>query len=136
MIQKENLKVFIDGTSRPHGAGVGVYIPRYVRYSAKVQASRGDISEYIALIHALKLIETILDSKEFGRITILTDSQGLVNHVNGTISPNNGELKVLKEEIDRLLDKVEALCVEIIMTHYPKRNNFLPHSLAKKGAKL
>jgi len=128
------LNIYIDGTAgRSYGAGVGVYIEGNIRYSAKIKANEGNVAEYTALLHALKLLDITLNH-EIQKITIHTDSTCLTDHTIGKTSPENGELQELMEEIDEHWNMLK--CHEIEICHLPKKQNTLAHSLAKKGAKL
>jgi ribonuclease HI len=119
------IEVFIDGASRgnPGLSGVGVVIynqnKRIVTYREFIGSKTNNQAEYQALRRALQLGNLIAS-----RITILSDSNLLVNQRLKKFRIRNSELKNISREIDNLENSYEEVTYSYISRTLNKEADF------------
>jgi len=110
------MEIFIDGGTHCHN--ICLYDPSHERYVVKHR--RGEPTnnelEYLALIFALEYIRGMTYNIKDG-ITIYSDSQLIVNQINGRWEVNNDKLRELHGKCLEKMDK------DIHVKWIPRRTN-------------
>ncbi|HCA43351.1 MAG TPA: ribonuclease H [Bacteroidetes bacterium] len=102
--------VWTDGASRgnPGKAGIGVSINRYCQiddYKEYIGIATNNVAEYKALIKAIDILKV----QPHDTIIFQSDSELMVNQVNGKYKVKNETLKLLNEEVlKKLQDKFDG----------------------------
>jgi ribonuclease HI len=124
------LQVNIDGASRgnPGLSAIGILVKdketTIIEHSEYIGIKTNNQSEYEALRRALEICNEI-DSE----ITILSDSELLINQRNLKYRIRNQELKIISREITNLEKNFER----ILYKHIPRGKNNLADKLANKA---
>lgn len=85
-------------------------------------------AEYGALILGLK---KVIRDYEVGDLLVRTDSELLVNQVNGAYKVKKPELSVLKEQVDSLVGQLEDFRIE----HVPREQNEVADQLSDEAVR-
>jgi len=123
----------VDGASRgnPGKAGVGIVIKDShvvcFKQGYSVGIMTNNQAEYWALIIALSVF--VNEFKNDEQLVIRSDSQLLVNQLNGSYSVKNPELKILYQKVLHFLQKIPKYSVE----HIYREQNTLADEQANLG---
>jgi ribonuclease HI len=123
----------VDGASRgnPGKAGVGIVIKEAHLICFKQGYSVGSMTnnqaEYWALIIALAVF--VNEFKNDNQLIIRSDSQLLVNQLNGLYAVKNSELKILYQKVGQFLQKIPKYSIE----HIYREQNQLADEQANIG---
>jgi ribonuclease HI len=123
----------VDGASRgnPGKAGVGIVIKQSHLVCFKEGYSVGTMTnnqaEYWSLIIALAIF--VHEYKNDQHLVIRSDSQLLVNQLNGLYAVKNQELKVLYKKVEYFLQKIPKYSIE----HVYREQNILADEQANFG---
>lgn len=123
---------FIDGASsgNPGDAGIGVliYSPEgneVVKESVYIGKKTNNMAEYEALLYALKkAIELSIDD-----LVVHSDSQLLVNQINGGFKVRSKKLKWYAEEASSLIAKLRHFLIKYVS----RKENLKADKLAKEA---
>jgi ribonuclease HI len=124
------LQVNIDGASRgnPGLSAIGIIVKdkeiTIIEHSEYIGIKTNNQSEYEALRRALEICNEI-DSE----LTILSDSELLINQRNLKYRIRNQELKIISREITNLEKNFE----KILYKHIPRERNNFADKLANKA---
>ena len=124
------LSIHIDGASRgnPGYSGIGVVITKdnnkIAEYKEFIGMKTNNQAEYIALKKALEIASSIDDE-----ITVLSDSELVINQRTNNYKIRNKQLKVLFREITNL----EKYFRTVIYRHIPREINRYADSLANQA---
>ncbi|MGC2573371.1 MAG: ribonuclease HI family protein [Candidatus Nitrosopolaris sp.] len=124
------LSIHIDGASRgnPGHSGIGIVITKdngkIAEYKEFIGMKTNNQAEYIALKKALEIASTIDDE-----ITVLSDSELVINQRTHHYKVRNKQLKVLFREISNL----EKYFRTVIYRHIPREVNAYADSLANQA---
>src|ERR671930_1148276 len=127
------LVIHIDGASRgnPVLSGMGMLIMKgnlkIYEHKEFIGQKTNNQTEYIALKKALQLACSIVH--DCAEITILSDSELVVNQRNKRYRVRNKQLKIILREITNLEKKFR----NVIYTHIPRENNILADLLANQA---
>ncbi len=117
------IEVYIDGGSRgnPGNAAIGFVVYRdgseIYRLGKKIGVTTNNRAEYTALIEALKYLLRTADNNE--KITIISDSELIVNQINGKYKVKSRSIAPLYKEAIGLLKNFKN--IELI--HVKRENN-------------
>jgi len=107
----EKITVYIDGASRGNpGEGAVAFVVynsnsrELYRGGKKIGRCTNNMAEYIALIEALKYLNGLNGSGKKS-VSIYSDSELVVNQINGTYQVRNQRLKKLYDEVMKLIDQ-------------------------------
>jgi ribonuclease HI len=123
----------VDGASRgnPGKAGVGIVIKDSQHICFKQGYAVGNMTnnqaEYWALIIALAVL--VNEFKNCDQLVIRSDSQLLVNQLNGVYTVKNQELKLLYQKVAYFLQKISKYTIE----HVYREQNILADEQANIG---
>ncbi|RCK72466.1 MAG: Ribonuclease HI [Ignavibacteriae bacterium] len=128
-----NLVAYIDGASRgnPGESGIGVIIKDEKRniidkISGYIGKTTNNIAEYTALITCLRRVKELnLDS-----LTVYSDSELLVRQIQGKYKVRNARLKLLFEDVRKLLNEANF---EFKIKHIDREENREADQLANAG---
>ncbi len=128
-----NLVAYIDGASRgnPGESGIGIIIKDENRniidtISGYIGKATNNIAEYTALITCLKRVKELnLDS-----LTVYSDSELLVRQIQGKYKVRNARLKLLFENVRKLLNEVNF---QFKIKHISREENQEADRLANTG---
>ncbi len=127
------ITMYIDGESEddPGHAGIGIVIfDNENRQIGKVSDYIGlrtkAVSEYIALIRALKLAKYFQASE----VKIRTDSENILRHLTGKLKEKNNEMQKFIDEVQSIIAKTKNFRLEQISKSQNDKADFL----AKKGS--
>ncbi|HRE40057.1 MAG TPA: ribonuclease HI family protein [Ignavibacteria bacterium] len=127
-----NVLVKTDGASRgnPGKAGIGIFIMKDDEvnvYKEFIGNATNNVAEYIAFIRAID----ILNVKPQDKIIFQSDSELMVNQINGKYKVNNESLKELKEEaINKLKNRFAGMWS---IVHIPREENREADKLANEA---
>jgi len=120
------IDIFIDGGSRGNpGEGAISYIVfdsnrELCRFGKKIGRCTNNFAEYSALIEALRYITKNQSGlKDRKRITIYSDSQLLVNQMNGIYKIRSKNIKILVDKAKSLTKKLE----NVKIVNIPREKN-------------
>lgn len=120
------LKVFTDGSSKgnPGPANIGVVIyfsnKKIFQYSRSIGFATNNDAEYQALIFGLETIKKLKEEYQIDKIECYSDSQLLINQVNGFYRVKNGKIK---EYILKIKVLEEEINLPIIYIQIPREKN-------------
>ncbi len=130
------MEIYIDGAcrgnnkkGRPRIAGIGVHIPEInFKFGNVTDATTNNEAEYDALILALKTAA----KKGIKDVKIYSDSQLIVNQVNGRINTLDGRWKINKPELREKMRKVKKFAkgMKVELAHIPRKKNKIADELA------
>ncbi len=130
------MEIYIDGAcrrnntkGRPRIAGIGVYIPEInFKFGDVTDAATNNEAEYDALIFALKTAA----KKGVKDVKIYSDSQLIVNQVNGRINELAGRWKINKPQLKEKMREVKNLAkgIRVELVHIPREKNKIADELA------
>lgn len=129
------IKVFIDGSCRENGSknarcGVGLVARKdnkiIFSIGRPVKAITNNEAEYLALIHALKELKPY--RKE--QIIIYSDSNLVVNQVNGNWQIKRPELQRLKDTVKSIINSSKFIQVDLKWV--PREMNKEANKIAQK----
>lgn len=129
------LQVYTDGGSlnNPGQAAIAYVIyannSLLMRRSKRIGVATNNVAEYTALIEALVNIKKLLVKKRILLIEVFSDSQLMVNQLNGTYKIKDGNLHDLVTKV-RILES--EINLPIIYRHILRDKNQLADSLIKK----
>jgi len=128
MIQE--LHVFTDGGSRgnPGAAGIGVAVygdkdKIIFEKSAFIGVTTNNVAEYEALLQAMKWLEDFLKQNAVGQVKFFSDSQLLVEQVNGRYKVKQQHLQEYVQKILALRQKITNAETSTIFLHIPREKN-------------
>ena len=125
------LTINIDGASRgnPGLSGIGVVISKdgqkIVGHREFVGNTTNNVAEYLALKKALKIASTLNDND----ITILSDSELIVNQRNRSYKVRSKQLKIIFREVNNL----EKYFKSVSYRHVPREDNRAADLLANRA---
>lgn len=125
------LTINIDGASRgnPGLSGIGVVISKdgqkIVGHGEFVGNTTNNVAEYLALKKALKIASTLNDND----ITILSDSELIVNQRNRSYKVRSKQLKIIFREVNNL----EKYFKSVSYRHVPREDNRAADLLANRA---
>jgi len=138
MKKEEQFIVYTDGGSRgnPGPAALGVVISdskgnTLKAYGEYIGKTTNNDAEYQAVIYALKKIKALIGKKntKTAKVNVYSDSQLLVNQLNGTY-------KIKEEHIAKLFIEVWNLKVdfgEVTFSHVPREKNKEADAMVNKA---
>lgn len=113
----------IDACAQPNPgpAGAGVIMKDaegevIFTLSEPLGTQTNNAAEYLSLIHGL---ERVVSEYDVGTLVVRSDSQLLVNQVNGTYKVKKPELIALKGQVDMLVEQLTGFRIE----HIPREQN-------------
>lgn len=124
------MSIHIDGASRgnPGYSGIGIVITRdndkIAEYKEFIGIKTNNQAEYIALKKALEIASSIDDE-----VTVLSDSELVINQRTNKYKVRNKQLKLLFREISNL----EKYFRTVIYIHIPREINRYADSLANQA---
>jgi ribonuclease HI len=127
------LVINIDGASRgnPGLSGIGILIMKdnlkIDEHKEFIGEKTNNQTEYIALKKALQMASSI--NHDCAEITILSDSELVVNQRNKRYRVRNKQLKIILREITNLEKKFK----NVIYRHIPREKNILADLLANQA---
>lgn len=125
------LTIYIDGSSRgnpgPSGVGVIIYDNKRVieKVSSYIGRATNNISEYKALILALQYAKRV----ESESLTIFSDSELMLNQINGRYIVKDKVLKMLYNEAKELINGFR----DVALLHIPRECNKEANKLANQA---
>jgi ribonuclease HI len=125
------LTINIDGASRgnPGLSGIGVVISKdgqkIVEHREFIGNTTNNVAEYLALKKALKIASTLNDND----ITILSDSELIVNQRNRSYKVRSKQLKIIFREVNNL----EKYFKSVSYRHVPREDNRAADLLANRA---
>ena len=125
------LTINIDGASRgnPGLSGIGVVISKdgqkIVEHREFVGSTTNNLAEYLALKKALKIASTLNDND----ITVLSDSELIVNQRNRSYKVRSKQLKIIFREVNNL----EKYFKSVSYRHVPREDNRAADLLANRA---
>jgi ribonuclease HI len=130
-----NLKVYVDGAAEPNPGPSGIGVVIYDEKKKKIKEvnkyiglATNNVAEYKALIQGLKESEKLLAQS----INIFSDSQLLVNQMNGRFRINNKDLRKLFQQAKNLEGKFEKVAYRLIDRNKNKVADQLANLAIKK----
>ena len=127
------LKAFIDGSSmgNPGEAGYGVVLKTeqdetLLMMGRYIGKNTNNVAEYQGLIGCLELVREF----EVQKLSVFSDSQLLVNQVNGSYQVKQPHLQVLHRQILVLID---ALGFDFEITHVRREYNKEADAMARRA---
>lgn len=132
--------IYTDGGARgnPGPAAIGVVIDglstssgNAKHYSEAIGEATNNVAEYRAVIFALKKAKALLGNKEAEHITIevRSDSELIVNQLNGIYKIKEGDLKVLFVDVWNAKQDFKS----VTFTHIPREKNKEADALVNKA---
>jgi len=112
--------LYVDGAARhnPGPAGAGICLLKgneiFIKRGFFLGVCTNNQAEYLALVIGL-----IIGLPEVGNehLRIISDSQLLINQINGVYRVKNPELKILHNLVELLLDKKSYDAIHVLRTH-------------------
>ncbi len=129
----KSLEAYIDGAAKgnpgPAGIGVVVFSDKKIikRISQYIGETTNNVAEYTALVYALQ--EALI--QKASSIKIYTDSELLFKQTKDLYKVKDGNLKVLKAQVDHLLSGIKDFDIEYI----PREKNIEADKLAQGSIK-
>jgi ribonuclease HI len=130
-----NVKVYIDGAAVPNPGPSGVGVVIYNQKKKKIKEVKkyiglvsNNVAEYRALIQGLK------ESKKLSAqiVNVFSDSELLVNQMNGRFRINNEDLRKLCQKAKTLEDNFEKVTYRLIGRDENRLADQLANSAIKK----
>ena len=131
---ESHVELFVDGAADLHSktAGIGGVFYQYDNeidtFSEYVDDATNNEAEYKALIRGLHMAKEM----NIASINIFSDSQLIVNQVNGEFRVKHEKMIPLHAEATELLDNFDSWSLEYI----PRDNNTVADKLCKAGMML
>lgn len=131
---ESHVELFVDGAADLHSktAGIGGVFYQYGNeidtFSEYVDDATNNEAEYKALIRGLHMAKEM----NIASINIFSDSQLIVNQVNGEFRVKHEKMIPLHAEATELLDDFDSWSLEYI----PRDNNTVADKLCKAGMML
>jgi ribonuclease HI len=121
------LEAYIDGGSRgnPGKAGLGVYMPGFVRLSEYLGAVTNNIAEYSALICALRCA-VLSGCKD---LTVYSDSELVVKQILGEYQVRNEGIRPFYESAQRWIAMIPRFSIQ----HVRREHNTEADKLANQA---
>jgi ribonuclease HI len=118
------LKAYVDGGSRgnPGEAGLGVYMPGFVRIAEYLGSATNNVAEYSALVCALRC--AVMSGCD--DLTVYADSELVVKQISGEYQVRNEGIRPLYEAAQRWI----ALIPKFSLEHIPREDNKTADKLA------
>jgi ribonuclease HI len=130
------LTIFTDGGSLNNPGEAAIAYAFYFekslidKYAKRIGIASNNVAEYTALIEALKAASSLLLKNPVTSVSVYSDSQLMVNQLNGSYRVKDGDLYNLFMQVRRL----EAdLRKPIKYTHVLRGENMFVDSLVKKA---
>lgn len=129
------LKIFTDGGSKgnpgPASIGVVFYLndKKIFGFHQSIGFATNNDAEYQALIFALKKLKEIKDKYKVEKVIFYSDSQLLVNQINGFYKVKNGKIK---EYILKIKNIEQEINLPIIYQQIPREKNKEADKLVNK----
>lgn len=132
LMETTEAEIFIDGASDSNNnGGVGVVLKSNGKELENISRSVGkktnNEAEYLAMITGLKLAL----NNNFNTVKVYSDSELLVNQINGKYKVKAKNLQPLFNQVLDVLDEFETFKVSWI----PREENSSADNLAKQGSK-
>lgn len=115
--KQRNLKVYIDGAAAPNPGPSGIGVVIYDQRKKKIKEVKkyiglgsNNVAEYKALIRGLKESKKLLAQS----VNVFSDSELLVNQMNGRFRINDKHLMRLSEQAKTLEGKFEKVTYRLI----------------------
>lgn len=101
------------------------------------KGATNNFAEYMAPIKALNWVESSMEEKfnDVETIKVKSDSQLLVNQINGDWSVKSSNIVELYEELKSLIDKLEERSVSVDFIHIKREKNDRADGLAQTAIK-
>ncbi|MDI6733179.1 MAG: ribonuclease HI family protein [Planctomycetota bacterium] len=142
-IMKSQVEVYVDGASRgnPGPSAIGVYIKdssgkEILKRGEYLGETTNNVAEYQALVKALKyLLSQGREGKGIKanqQVVIYTDSELIINQLNGTYRIRSRSLIPLAIEARRLIKKIKAIEFKLI----ERKDNKIADKLANRAMNL
>ncbi|MFH1231281.1 MAG: ribonuclease HI family protein [Planctomycetota bacterium] len=137
---KSHIEIYTDGASRgnPGPSAIGIFIKdasgrEIVKKGEYLGETTNNVAEYTAVIRGLKYL---LNKKLFGttdiEVILYTDSELIVNQLNGNYRIKSPNLIPLAIEVRRLLKKIPKIKFNLII----RQENKIADKLANKSMNL
>lgn len=132
LMETTEAEIFIDGASDSNNnGGVGVVLKSNGKELENISRSVGkktnNEAEYLAMIAGLELVL----NNNFNTVKVYSDSELLVNQINGKYKVKAKNLQPLFNQVLDVLDEFETFKVSWI----PREENSSADNLAKQGSK-
>lgn len=122
--------MYIDGASRGNpGESAYAFVVfgereiELFRYGASIGVGTNNAAEYRALIEALKHINKNFTLKAEEPLTVFSDSELLVNQINGRYRVRSEKLTTLFHEVQSLLKELERKRIQTRIKHVSRERN-------------
>lgn len=130
----QRLVIYEDGGSRgnPGNAAIGVYIPALdKKYKEFIGTATNNVAEYKAIIFALQKAKSLLGKEKAKQteIEILSDSELVVNQLNGCYKVKDENLKMLFVDIWNLKQDFK----NVVFKHVARENNKIADMLVNEA---
>ena len=132
-----NLTVYTDGASRgnPGKSGAGIFIldednKKTISLKQYLGILTNNEAEYGALIIALEYFAELTNTSGKFNINFLSDSQLLVNQLNGIYSVKSPNILPLYDKAKKIIANLNAVCS---FKHIPRTLNFKADKLANSA---
>lgn len=129
------LIIYTDGGSlnNPGEAAIAyaIYLDKklVLKYSKRIGVASNNVAEYTALLEALQEVTKLIFKHSVTEITIYSDSQLMVNQINGLYKVKNTPLHELLMKI-RLLER--DIAIPIKYTHVVREKNTVTDAMVKR----
>lgn len=133
---KSEWHIFVDGASRnnPGKAAAGIYIRKndidYIKKGFFLNIKTNNEAEYLALVIALLLIQDELHNND--TLHIVSDSQLLINQLNGSYAVKKPELKKLYNVIKTFLIRYNHQLRHVLREHNKIADELANHAIDQK----
>ena len=127
-MEANKLLVYVDGGARgnPGPSAVGVYVTdekerSILRYGKRIGVATNNVAEYQAVVTALDLLlrrPALL--KQYESVSMFVDSQLVYSQIVGLYRVRNARLRDL---LFAVWQKQKSLCVPVVYSHIPRKNN-------------
>lgn len=131
-----SLKIFTDGGSlnNPGQAAIAyvIYLDSDIisKFSKRIGLATNNIAEYTALSEALTASKEIIQKHSIDRISVFSDSQLMVNQLNGLYKVKDASIREMVMKIKILENELN---IPISYTHVLRDKNQVADSLIKKA---
>jgi ribonuclease HI len=129
------LTIYTDGGSLNNPGEAAIAYATYLgdeliaKYAKRIGIASNNVAEYTALIEALQYAKSVIPKHNIKSIHIYSDSQLMVNQMNGLYKVKDANLGTLQMKV-RVLEN--ELDIPIAYTHVLRDKNTLADSLVKK----
>jgi len=134
--KQRNLKVYVDGAAEPNPGPSGIGIVIYDEKKKKIKEVKkyiglatNNVAEYKALIQGLQESKKLLAQT----VNVFSDSQLLINQMNGRFRINNRNLRSLFQQAKNLEGKFDQVVYRVIDRNKNKLADQLANLAIKKG---